>query len=147
MSNEIEQRDCGDCSLCCKLLSVQEPTLQKPAGKWCAWCDIGKGCRIHAERPGQCRAFLCAWAQGIQPAHLVPTDTRVVVSWTTDGKYPVAYVDPHRPNAWTQGDFGRWFNAMVSTLGRGIIVCGQQRKFVGHDLPPNLKQYLEGVLQ
>lgn len=53
-------RDCGKCSLCCKLLYVSE--LQKPANRWCGHCKPGKGgCSIYNERPSICRTYACGW--------------------------------------------------------------------------------------
>src|SRR5436305_14221849 len=45
----MNPRSCGDCTLCCKLLSITE--LEKPIGKWCPHCEIGKGCKIYDCRP------------------------------------------------------------------------------------------------
>src|SRR5262245_34979797 len=53
-------RQCGDCSLCCKLLNIDE--LNKPANTWCQHCRPGKGgCSIYADRPPDCRTFACGW--------------------------------------------------------------------------------------
>lgn len=53
-------RECGKCSLCCKLLHVIE--LDKPANKWCGHCNPGHGgCTIHDSRPNICRSYFCGW--------------------------------------------------------------------------------------
>jgi hypothetical protein len=53
-------RQCGKCSLCCKLLHVVE--LNKPANKWCEHCRPGYGgCTIHETRPDICRGYFCGW--------------------------------------------------------------------------------------
>lgn len=62
----ITKRDCGTCSMCCKVLKIApEPGAwdepEKPAGKWCWHCKPGKGCSIYPERPPLCRAFGCLW--------------------------------------------------------------------------------------
>ena len=41
------ERDCGDCSLCCKL----PRTDFKEEYQWCKSCDVGKGCNIYSTRP------------------------------------------------------------------------------------------------
>ena len=38
----VPGRECGSCSLCCKVYNV--PEIEKPAGKWCRHCTPGKGC-------------------------------------------------------------------------------------------------------
>ncbi len=102
---------------------------------------------IWKTRPQICHDFLCAWAQGIAPEALKPSVCKVVLTWTTDGKYPVAHVDPSRPNAWREGEVGKYLDTMAQHLGRVYIIIGKQRKFVGWDPPPQLRKKLEGLLQ
>ena len=52
-------RECGDCTLCCKVMAIEQ--LAKPASAWCPHCKPGRGCRIYADRPAECRAFSCLW--------------------------------------------------------------------------------------
>ena len=55
-----DARQCGSCSLCCKLPSVRD--FNKPIDTWCSHCRPGKGgCSIYADRPNRCRAFVCGW--------------------------------------------------------------------------------------
>ena len=136
-------RDCGGCTMCCKLIGV--PAMEKPPGQWCSECEIAVGCKIHETRPQMCRDFLCAWAQGIAPLNAKPDRTRVVLSWTLDGKYPVAYVYPERPDAWKKEPLGSWLDNMATILGRVFIVCGNKRYFLGWDHPPSLKQFMENL--
>jgi len=53
-------RDCGDCTACCTVLTVDTPDFRKPAGTPCRHL-AGHGCGIHAERPPICRSWFCAW--------------------------------------------------------------------------------------
>ena len=55
----MSERACGSCSLCCKLLRIEE--LQKLPGDWCVHVLRGKGCGIYESRPAPCRSFLCYW--------------------------------------------------------------------------------------
>src|SRR6478752_6584159 len=57
------ERACGTCTMCCKVYPI--PILNKQEGKWCAHCAIGSGCRIHEDRPEQCRSFVCLWLQDV----------------------------------------------------------------------------------
>ena len=56
-------RSCGDCSMCCKLLKIEEDEINKPANQWCKHCRPGAGCTIYNDRPLVCRAF-CLWLVG-----------------------------------------------------------------------------------
>ena len=61
----VQDRSCGDCRLCCKLLLVEAPDedFLKPQGKWCEHaCD--SGCAIYADRPKACAKFICQWLNG-----------------------------------------------------------------------------------
>lgn len=53
-------RDCGDCTVCCTVLTVDTPDFKKPAGTPCSKLTT-QGCSIHAERPHICRTWFCAW--------------------------------------------------------------------------------------
>jgi Fe-S-cluster containining protein len=57
-------RACGGCTLCCKLIPVEE--LGKKAGQRCINCNTGKGCRIYATRPWSCREWSCLWIKGTE---------------------------------------------------------------------------------
>ena len=70
-------RSCGGCTACCKTHEIRE--LEKPEGRWCAHCEIGKGCRIYAEKPKGCAAFECMWLQGVGKEEDRPDRSRVVM--------------------------------------------------------------------
>lgn len=53
-------RQCGECTLCCKLLPVRE--LDKGAGKACKHQRFKKGCAVyHTTIPASCRLWNCRW--------------------------------------------------------------------------------------
>jgi len=52
-------KTCGDCSLCCKVMEIDE--LHKPKGVWCDHFARGKGCTIYDKRPRDCQTFKCQW--------------------------------------------------------------------------------------
>ncbi len=77
-------RECGPCTLCCKVLAV--PELDKPAGVWCRHARKGGGCDRYATRPPTCQAFICGWQQGLIREVLRPDRVHAVVSaQVTDG--------------------------------------------------------------
>jgi len=58
-------RSCGECTLCCTLLRVDE--LRKRGGAPCRQLrapPAAPGCGIHPTRPGVCRAYACLWLSG-----------------------------------------------------------------------------------
>lgn len=59
-------RECGACRACCRVFDVHE--LGKARGELCVHADrtgSALGCTVYADRPGTCRAFECAWKQGL----------------------------------------------------------------------------------
>ncbi|WHO38000.1 YkgJ family cysteine cluster protein [Sphingobium sp. AP49] len=56
----LSDRTCGDCTICCTILTVDTPDFKKSAGTPCAHLT-GHGCGIHAVRPHICRTWFCAW--------------------------------------------------------------------------------------
>jgi hypothetical protein len=93
----MSPRACGDCTLCCKVMAIEE--LEKPAGAWCGHCEPGTGCRIYAQRPAECRTFDCLWL--LDPrlgGHWKPSVSRLVLTTSEDGIE--IRCDPDRPDAW-----------------------------------------------
>lgn len=108
-------RECGGCTLCCKLVPVRE--LGKPALQRCKFQVTGKGCRVHQQPekgfPRSCWLWNCGWLMGapgtekmsrpdrahyvIDPmADFVRQDGEpvpVMQVWI-DPKYPDAHRDP-----------------------------------------------------
>ena len=62
MTAAPDARACGSCSLCCRVLRVDE--IGKLGGDPCIHQRRGGGCGIHATRPGICRAYRCLWLKG-----------------------------------------------------------------------------------
>jgi hypothetical protein len=95
----VAGRDCGTCTLCCKVLRIDE--VESPAGEWCKHCAPGKGCRIHPERPDRCRDFYCMWLsqEGLGP-EWKPERSKIVLRSELNGQRLAAHVDPGSPGAW-----------------------------------------------
>lgn len=99
-------RECGTCSLCCKLLDV--PEVNKPIHDWCQHARPGRGgCSIYATRPQVCRGYGCAWllnpalddrwfpqrAHLVMDSDLLKEDGRIVIR---------VHLDPAHPNRWRE---------------------------------------------
>ncbi len=57
----LSGRQCGACTVCCKILPVNTEGLKKTANLLCEHCTEGQGCRIYETRPSVCRNFYCEW--------------------------------------------------------------------------------------
>ena len=95
----MSKRECGSCSLCCKLLDV--PAVYKPAGQWCKHFAAGTGCEIHQLRPKACREFACLWLKGYGLGdEWKPETAKFVMAEAYDGDVIMVHVDPKQKNAW-----------------------------------------------
>ena len=57
----VPGRACGNCTVCCKVLPIRSPELNKTSHVLCVHCEEGKGCRIYDTRPSLCRDYHCGW--------------------------------------------------------------------------------------
>jgi hypothetical protein len=116
INSAAEGRDCGTCTLCCKVYDV--PSLTKPAGKWCSHCTPGKGCGIHETRPDHCRSFYCFFmTQAWLGPEWKPEICKFVVTIDPVSRYMLVQVDPGQPRAWQQepylNQFREWARVML----------------------------------
>jgi hypothetical protein len=92
-------RTCGECSLCCKLLSVDE--ISKPTGTWCRHYLKSKGCSIYEQRPEQCRDFMCGWLSHPDIGdEWSPRRSKMVLFADRHVDRLGVHVDPGSPTAW-----------------------------------------------
>jgi hypothetical protein len=103
----VPGRNCGDCSLCCKLIRVD--TFAKEPGIWCTHCAPGSGgCRIYDSRPAECRDFHCAWlASPALGEEWRPSRCKLVLRVEADGRMIAVHVDPKDPTAWRREPYFR----------------------------------------
>jgi hypothetical protein len=133
-------RSCGECTLCCKLLSI--PELHKPEAIWCAHCKPGLGCSIYQERPGSCRDFACKWLldPGIGDIWY-PRRSKMVLHQVLNefGTPPVlmkVLVDRAYPTAWRQEPYYSEIKRMAlfglsnNTFHLKIIVPGTDKEIL-----------------
>jgi hypothetical protein len=97
-------RECGTCTLCCKVAAVEE--FSKPNGVWCHHCTKGRCCSIYQARPSSCRSFYCQWM--LQPslgAEWKPERAKFALVRTDSGRRLTALVDPGFPSAWRRSPY------------------------------------------
>ena len=99
VSGLVPSRDCGSCSMCCKVFRVVE--VDKKPGQWCRHIIHGRGCGIHATRPSICRTFFCWYLQNAQLGpEWKPEKAKFVLYTEMKGKRIVVATDPSAPAAW-----------------------------------------------
>lgn len=54
-------RSCGECTVCCVALKIDDPALRKSAGVACVHMLPGKGCALHPRHPKTCQSWICGW--------------------------------------------------------------------------------------
>ncbi len=91
-------KECGDCTLCCKIMSV--PELNKPKDTWCSHVVKKGGCGIYETRPHACREFRCLWLKdaGI-PADWKPNKAKFLMVDESPTEL-VVHVEANFPGAW-----------------------------------------------
>jgi len=97
------ERQCGTCSLCCKLLGVPEV---KEDFTWCPHCRMpGGGCSIYATRPAPCRDYKCQWLVDERfGAHWFPAKAKILIDRKLEDEkaYVIFVVDPDYPTRWRE---------------------------------------------
>lgn len=134
------KRECGDCRLCCKLLSVSEHgtardgvsyTFEKPQGKWCRH-STAVGCLIYSSdrKPLSCRMFACLWHQGFGHEDDRPDRVDCVLSYELfDGELHVMAYEGHAGASLTAAVAN-----MINGILRNPIVRAAMR------IPPDLRK-------
>jgi len=127
----VPGRGCGSCTLCCRVLAIDE--LDKPEGVACRHCESGRGCGIYPDRPESCRGFYCGYlALPFVGQHWFPDHCGMVVFPLSADRRLAVHVDPANPDAWKaepfHSDLRQWavaaekmdFQVNVS-IGRRVI--------------------------
>jgi hypothetical protein len=120
----IPGRECGSCTLCCKVYHV--PEIGKVAGKWCQYCRPGSGCTIHDTLPTQCREFNCLWRTEMTlTPDWKPERCKMVLSIFPLNGFLYVQVDPGAASAWRKQPYyeqlHRWAEVNLQK-GRHVIV-------------------------
>lgn len=112
------KRECGRCSLCCKVMGVPEV---KPDFAWCPHCKAGKGgCGIYPDRPERCRDFHCQWLIDKRfGEHWFPAKSKIIVDHKLDGEkaFVTFVVDHDYPGRWREEP---WFSDIKAIAGAGL---------------------------
>lgn len=126
------QRSCGSCNLCCKVMGIDE--LRKPMGVWCGHARPGHGCTIYGQHPASCKAFQCMWLVDLGvPDEVRPDRSKIVFDADSDGGRIIARCDPGHPHAWRRepvySQLKQWAAAGWEE-GRQIVAMAGRRLWV-----------------
>jgi hypothetical protein len=118
----VPGRECGSCTLCCKVYNVVE--LGKAAGKWCSHCKPGRGCTIHDTLPNECAAFNCLWkTMPSMSMQWKPDQSKMVLTLHPETNNIHVVVDPGLPSAWTRAPYHDQLRGLSKTnMARGHLV-------------------------
>ena len=108
-------RECGSCSLCCKVIGIE--ALDKPPGKWCSHFARGTGCSIYGDTPAECRQFQCFWTLGTLKGDEWKPDRCKLVVWTNKASRIIVDVDNDYPNAWRREPYFRQIKGWSNRSG------------------------------
>lgn len=91
-------RQCGECSLCCKVPHI--PEVKERPGQWCPHCRPGNGgCSIYDMRPDVCQRFNCEWLLNESvPDYWKPSKSKMVIyeigdRWIIDCDHGAKWLD------------------------------------------------------
>jgi len=124
-------RQCGDCTLCCKVMAIEE--LTKAANAWCAHCKPRHGCLIYPNRPAECRSFACVWlVNDLLDDHWKPSRSKLVLTTSDDGLE--VRCDPGFPNAWRKepyhSELREWATSGEALDMTVVVIVGQRMTLV-----------------
>ena len=127
MGGHMALRECGTCTLCCKLLTIDEPTnVESPGGEWCTHCEIGKGCKIFKEsrRPLICNKFECGWlSNNTIPENLRPDQIGMVIA--RHGRKVILMLDKDVSHKWRKPEVVELVSAIMEQNHTLVYVNGK----------------------
>ena len=110
-------RECGTCTLCCKVMGIVE--LEKPKGVWCDHAVPGRGCAIYDQRPDSCRVFSCLWLlDEALGEEWKPEKSKLVIVPDNDGKATKVFVDGSSPDAWKREPY---YSALLDFMQKCLL--------------------------
>ena len=124
-----QARECGTCTMCCKLIEVTE--LEKPQNVWCKQCKPGKGCGAYDTRPSDCRTFYCGWMADLSfDDSWRPDRAKFIMTYEPGTDRMFIVCDAGFPGAWRREPFYARLKSFLTAPGmeRQQIVITTGRK-------------------
>lgn len=133
-STLVAGRECGTCTMCCKLPAITFMEPPKPMGQWCSHCKPGRGCGIWAERPTGCMDFHCDWRKSEKMGDdWRPDRAGFLLNRSTPTSHYEVLVDPGKPDAWRKEPYYSGLKraaALVGERGLSVLVVVGLRRWI-----------------
>ncbi len=118
-------RDCGKCSMCCKLLFISGLTERDT---WCPHFEKEKGCGIYDHRPPTCMSFSCLWLQSdVMGENLRPDKCGVMFELYPEDMLVMVIVDKHKALNWQKGEPHKLIRQMLFDKYVVWVLIGKQK--------------------
>lgn len=130
---KVQGRDCGSCSMCCKVFDV--PWVEsKPKGAWCRHCRPGRGCGIWDTRPVGCRSYYCQWFFApMLGEEWRPDRAKFLMNVSRDEFWLEIVADHAQPKAWKREPYGAFLRKTAHermTRNTGMMLHILDRRFI-----------------
>lgn len=71
------KRECGDCTVCCDILTIEEENFYKEGRTKCNFL-VNNKCNIYEDKPKCCSEFFCSWLTGIGGGEQQPNKNKIL---------------------------------------------------------------------
>jgi hypothetical protein len=126
-------RTCGDCTVCCTYLRINQPQLVKRGLTPCPHLDVKSedgfcgqsvegNCNIYQGRPPVCRDYSCVWLAGYGEEEDRPDRCGVLIDTVLPIKNSIQ-AKPIRPNAGDSLEGDRAIHRMSRDTGKPALVA------------------------
>lgn len=131
----MKERQCGGCSLCCKIFPRSWLDRTLPVMRLCPHCEPGNGCLIYPDRPKPCAEFYCQWRLDESLGEEWRPDRAGFLLHRPARALPIELIpDPERPQNWRRPQYlPRIRKAAAIALAQGsalMLVSGQTRSVI-----------------
>lgn len=122
------KRTCGECTLCCKVLGVQE--IDKPRNQWCPLvAKDHHSCTIHSSSsyPVACKNFTCLWLEREElPDYLRPDKIHAFFTSLVGESGLVINLDPGYPLAHLQYPLNDYVRRLIENKTKLLLMVGNK---------------------
>jgi hypothetical protein len=94
LTDLVPGRECGECTVCCIVATIDSPEFKKVQGVACQHCLPGSGCGIYLTRPPVCRIWYCQWRRLAWLDDSWRPDRSQIMLRPTDDEVPPGYASP-----------------------------------------------------
>jgi hypothetical protein len=150
------ERQCGECTLCCKLVPVKE--LNKPANTKCEHQRTLKGCAIYSKRPQSCYWWNCRWLVNNDTQDLRRPDRShyvidlvpdFILAVDKDQTYQIQtvqiWIDPKYPDAWKDPSLREYLIRRGEEHIVAQIRFGNEKCIIL--IPPNMSETKDWIIK